>query len=901
MVLARRLGLFVIPFLVSACGDDGGRTRSGDGGTADAALHCDPGETVCGDVCTELDIDPDNCGACGEACAVGELCAGGACVTSCPDGQTVCDDFCYDLDTSPRHCGDCDVACSEGELCSAGTCATSCGAGLTECDGTCRDLSTDRAHCGGCGVPCAAGEICDGGACVPSCGGGTPTLCGDSCVNTDTNPEHCGGCDDPCAVGSVCSHGDCVATCGAGLTECTGACVDTDWDPGHCGGCDASCSGATNATGICLSGGCGRACDPGFGDCDADLASSAGNGCETNTATAVTDCGACGNECSVVNGTGGCAASECVVAECDLGWGDCDRDYANGCEHDVSADAANCGGCGSPCASDEICLDSACIPAGPSGEDCSDPLELRPGANVLYWRATNADYLTTDPSCVTSGDVEGPDVVATYRPSMDAYVTITLTKPSNNRFAMVASSAACGTVTELDCDSQFSGTTMTLELRATAGSTYYVYFVDTSSGTATLPFPLEVQVTELDCSAVPAPAVTTLDPANGTTASSLLPTFSATFESAVATGEGVISISGTAGTSRSYDLATSPSEVSFSTSDTVMSIAPSFIFPGGETLSVSWTGLVEPRCGRAIASVPWSVTVPTAPCTPAVAGTDTRFATGLSSTFSEYFVAADAKTDGWVYFGGTTALYRMRKDGSAVEDVEALAGLTSSNLGYAMLVDGDNVYTIDDTTASTGRLFRITDDGGATWSVVSYASFATTPADDFRAATVHAGRIYLVTAEASTGVPTEIWSVDAAATTLPAAATLETSFVERDCTGLAMDSSFYYVACGTGDRLVRVDRTTGAVTLITDTLDLSTTSNSVYALDTDTDGAADLLYVHGWNEEIYFVCDPDGAAPFVSPLYAFGSGTGNYGLGYDAAHDVLWMYDDGTKDLISVE
>ena len=57
-----------------------------------------------------------------------------------------------------------------------------------------------------------------------------------------------------------------------------------------------------------------------------------------------------------------CSAAECVVTACIAGYDDCDRQYANGCETELASAHAHCGGCGMPCAADEVCAASECVP-----------------------------------------------------------------------------------------------------------------------------------------------------------------------------------------------------------------------------------------------------------------------------------------------------------------------------------------------------------------------------------------------------------------------------------------------------------------------------------------------------------------------------------------------------------
>lgn len=141
-------------------------------------------ETKCGEKCTSLKTDPDNCGACGFACEQNQACQNGQCTTECINAQSlVCNRQCvsrYDTD----HCGSCEVSCSNRnatDVCvakSTGPVCETCANSESYCTGskdtgtpdylpTCADLQNNAEHCGSCGHPCDLQlEFCSNGKCV---------------------------------------------------------------------------------------------------------------------------------------------------------------------------------------------------------------------------------------------------------------------------------------------------------------------------------------------------------------------------------------------------------------------------------------------------------------------------------------------------------------------------------------------------------------------------------------------------------------------------------------------------------------------------------------------------------------------------------------------------------------
>jgi len=85
--------------------------------------------------------------------------------SSCPSHFKTCGGKCVDIYTDPANCGACGTACAGGNVCSAGACGLSCTAGETACGGSCRDLQTDDANCGTCGNACTLGQHCTAGVC----------------------------------------------------------------------------------------------------------------------------------------------------------------------------------------------------------------------------------------------------------------------------------------------------------------------------------------------------------------------------------------------------------------------------------------------------------------------------------------------------------------------------------------------------------------------------------------------------------------------------------------------------------------------------------------------------------------------------------------------------------------
>jgi hypothetical protein len=288
--------LFLIILGLAACG--GGSAKTPDASVPDASV-CPSSQTDCNGTCATLSADPINCGACGNACAAGDVCSNGTCQLSCQAGLSACNGTCTNLMTDNANCGGCGSACAVGDVCSNGACQLSCQASLTDCNGTCANLMSDNANCGACGSACDPGSVCSNGTCQLSCQASL-TDCNDTCSNLLSDDANCGACGSACDPGNVCSSGTCQLSCQAGLNDCSGTCANLMSDNANCGACGTVCGPAqTCSMGACVS------------SCEAPL--SVCNGVCADLDEDPANCGTCGNACG--------AGQTCTNGTCQDGGG----------------------------------------------------------------------------------------------------------------------------------------------------------------------------------------------------------------------------------------------------------------------------------------------------------------------------------------------------------------------------------------------------------------------------------------------------------------------------------------------------------------------------------------------------------------------------------------------------
>jgi len=200
-------------------------------------------------------------------------------------------------------------------------------------------------------VDCTGAQVCgpDSVCQAPRCAVGPATCTAEGRVRS-CDPRT-GFVEMVCPAGMGCIGGRCqTRACTPGAVECGAGAERRTCSADGSSQTITACPAAPNAAGRCIgAGACSIACNPGFADCNNNPA----DGCEADTRSSATHCGACGTRCSsglvCVAGACGCAGSTVACG------GRC---------IDVGSDPANCGGCGRACGAGMACAAGRCVCTG---------------------------------------------------------------------------------------------------------------------------------------------------------------------------------------------------------------------------------------------------------------------------------------------------------------------------------------------------------------------------------------------------------------------------------------------------------------------------------------------------------------------------------------------------------
>jgi hypothetical protein len=356
------------------------QTCTSSGATAECTNWvCTAGQTEC-DVTNKKVI---TCSADGlsivnsvDCAATAKICYLAQCQSlACPPSTRFCENNAVKQCSSNGLSSTTIQTCTTGQFCDDATtsCRTQiCAPNTAGCDGT-RATTCNTLGSGwlGGGTDCATipGQQCVSGACVclsgrANCDGNAANGCEE---NLSTSAAHCGGCGASCSSSNVtplCQSGNCTGACASGFDDCdankrTNGCEkNLNTDTQNCGACARICSTSNMATVTCGTGTCNGNCSAGYTDCDSNKQT---NGCERNTSGDPSYCGGCTQSCSSNNmATRTCSSGVCD-GTCVSGYADCDTNkLSNGCEINTKTNPLHCNGCGRPCNTGEVCVNSVC-------------------------------------------------------------------------------------------------------------------------------------------------------------------------------------------------------------------------------------------------------------------------------------------------------------------------------------------------------------------------------------------------------------------------------------------------------------------------------------------------------------------------------------------------------------
>lgn len=178
--------------------------------------------------------------------------------------------------------------------------------------------------------------------------------CSSDDTSTPVTPSTTTGTDGGTTTTGDASTG---TSCASPKTTCSGSCVDTATDVSNCGACGKACVAGQ----VCSSGTCALACAGGATKCDTAC---------VDTKVDPNNCGACGTKCGAgeVCSNGQCGLT-CASPLTKCG-ASADAGVTQAFCANTQNDNDNCGACGTKCTGNKRCLAGACVDSCTTGADC---------------------------------------------------------------------------------------------------------------------------------------------------------------------------------------------------------------------------------------------------------------------------------------------------------------------------------------------------------------------------------------------------------------------------------------------------------------------------------------------------------------------------------------------------
>lgn len=328
--------VFVAKQSHQTCGTKGNACGPcGTGETCQSGVCSCGGNSSCAGCCSKGDCVASSNTTCGVG---GVDCVHCGAKQNCnSQGKCVCDS-----NSCPSGC------CSEDNQCQTPS-ATACGTGGEPCVKC--SLANATASCSG--GECAVASCSSG---YGDCNGDGSDGCEVYLLGIDVN--NCGTCRNKCdrpanANEGICKNGKCgYGHCNSGYDDCNGNASDgcevylLGKDVNNCGKCKTTCNLA-HANSACSSGECViESCARNYCNSDNDDST----GCEVFAlGNDPNNCGMCKNTCKLDHASSSCSSGKCVINYCTGVFDNCNPNDSDGCETNLAGNIDNCGTCGNKC------------------------------------------------------------------------------------------------------------------------------------------------------------------------------------------------------------------------------------------------------------------------------------------------------------------------------------------------------------------------------------------------------------------------------------------------------------------------------------------------------------------------------------------------------------------------